>query len=270
MQAPEILGIIAGNGSYPRLLAESARNAGVKRIVAAAFDGETDAKLDEYVDEANWMRVGQLSQLLNCFRLAGVRQAIMAGQIAPKHLFNLRPDWKTLLLLARLKRRNAESIFGAIADELSGIGVELLPAYTFLDHLLAPAGLIAGPNLSRQHESDVTFGLEIAREVSRLNIGQTVVVKNGTVLAVEGFDGTNETLKRGGRLARKHGIMVKVSKPNQDMRFDVPTIGPETIRVAAEANLRVIAVEAGKTLLLERETLGELAGSANISVIGRS
>ena len=193
----------------------------------------------------------------------------MAGQIAPKNLFDLRPDWKALLLLAQLKRRNAESIFTAIADELKKIEIEMLPATTFLEKFVATSGLIAGPKLSRREEEDVAFGWGIAKEVSRLDIGQTVIVKNGTVLAVEAFEGTNETLRRGGILGRKGAIMVKVAKPTQDMRFDIPVIGVETVRIAAEVGVRVIAVESGKTLLLERESVIELAGRSNISIVGK-
>ncbi|MDQ2825039.1 MAG: UDP-2,3-diacylglucosamine diphosphatase LpxI [Verrucomicrobiota bacterium] len=268
-KAPEILGIIAGNGVYPRLLANSARKAGVKKIAVAAFSGETEPALAQHVDVIEWLRVGQLSRLLNFFREQKLHHAIMAGQIAPKNLFDLRPDWKALLLLAKLKRRNAESIFSAIAGELANMDVDLLPATTFLDDSLAPSGLIAGPKLSRREEEDVELGWKIAREIAQLDIGQTAIVKNGTVLAVEGFDGTNETIRRGGKLARKGAVMIKMAKSNQDMRFDVPVIGVETIRVAAEAGLRVIAVQAGRTLLLEREAIVDLAQEARISIVAR-
>jgi len=269
VETPDTIGIIAGNGVYPRLLADAARRAGVKKIVAAAFTDETDGRLAEKVDEIQWMRVGQLAKLISSFRNAGVANAIMAGQIAPKNLFDLRPDWKTLLLLARLTRRNAESIFAAIGEELARAGITLLSATSFLEDCLAPAGLIAGRKLTHREEDDVAFGFEIAREVSRLDIGQTVIVKNGTVLAVEGFEGTNETIKRGGALGGKNAIMVKVAKPSQDMRFDVPVIGVATIEVAAEAHLRVIAVEAQRTLLLEKDALVEQAARANISIVAR-
>jgi hypothetical protein len=266
---PEILGIVAGNGVYPRKLADSARKAGVKRIVAAAFSDETDPALGQHVDIIEWLRVGQLRRLLNFFREQQVHHAIMAGQIGPKNLFDLRPDWKALLVLAKLKRRNAESIFGAIADELAKIDVELMPATSFLEDQLAPAGLIAGPKLSRREEEDVDLGWKMAKEIARLDIGQTVIVKNGTVLAVEAFEGTNDAIKRGSALARKGALMIKVAKPNQDMRFDVPVIGIETVRIAAKAKLRVIAVEAGKTLLLERHELIDLAERAKISIVAR-
>ena len=270
-QAPlHILGIIAGNGVYPLLLADSAHKAGVKKITAAAFTGETDRSLEQHVDLVEWMRVGQLSRLLKFFQKQKIRHAIMAGQIAPKNLFDLRPDWKALLMLARLKERNAESIFAAIGEELRKIDTELLPATSFLEDYLAPAGMIAGLRLSRREEGDVDLGWKTAKEIARMDVGQTVVVKNGTVLALEGLEGTNEAIRRGGKLAREGAVVVKVAKPNQDMRFDVPVIGIETIGVAREAHIRVIAVEAGKTLLLERDAIVDLAQKANISIIAVS
>ena len=269
MNVPEILGIIAGNGIYPRLLADSARKVGVRKIIAAAFTDETDPALAQRVDQIEWMRVGQLSRLLKFFRDQNVHHAIMAGQIAPTNLFDLRPDWKALLLLARVKQRNAESIFTAIADELAKVDVDLLSATSFLEDSIASAGLIAGPKLSHREEEDVDFGWKIATEIARFDIGQTVIVKNGTVLAVEAFEGTNDAIKRGGALARKGAVMIKVPKPNQDMRFDVPVIGIETIRVAAAVKLRVIAVEAGRTLLLERDAIIDLANRSNISIVAR-
>jgi DUF1009 family protein len=269
MQTPDTLGIIAGNGVYPRLLADSARRAGVTKIVVAAFVDETDPALAQRVDQIEWMRVGQLNRLLNFFREQQIHHAIMAGQIAPKNLFDLRPDWKALLVLAKLKQRNAESIFAAIADELKKVDVDLLPATTFLEDCLASAGLIAGPKLSRFEQEDVDLGWKMAKEIARLDIGQTVIVKNGTIVAVEAFEGTNEALKRGGTLARKGAVMVKVAKPHQDTRFDVPVIGIETVRIAAEAKLRVIAIEAGKTLLLERDAIVDLAKCEKISILAR-
>lgn len=269
MTKPDTLGIIAGNGIYPRLLATAARNAGVKKITAAAFTGETDPELEQHVQLIEWMRVGQLNRLLKFFSQNKVHHAMMAGQIAPKNLFDLRPDWKALLLLGKLKQRNAESIFAAIADELAKMDIDLLPATTFLEDCLAPGGLIAGSKLSRREEQDVDFGWKIAKEIAQLDVGQTVLVKNGTVVAVEAFEGTNDAIKRGGALARESAVMVKVAKPNQDMRFDVPVIGIETLRVAAEAKLRVIAVEAGKTLLLERDAVAKLADRSKISIVAR-
>ena len=269
-QAPlHALGIIAGNGVYPLLVADAARKAGVKKIVAAAFTGETDPVLGQHIDVVEWMRVGQLGRLLKFLREQDIHHAIMAGQIAPKNLYDLRPDLKAVMLLGKLKQRNAESIFAALADELAKIEVDLLPATTFLEQSIAKLGLIAGPKLSSREEYDVELGWNIAKEIARMDIGQTVIVKNGTIVAVEALEGTNETIRRGGALAREGAVMVKVAKPNQDMRFDVPIIGVETIRVATEAGLRVIAIEAGKTLFLQADAIANLAGAGSISIIGR-
>jgi len=262
------LAIIAGNGVYPFAMARSARAAGVARIVAVAFTGETDPALTELVDEVEWMRVGQLGKMLGFLEKSGARRAVMAGQIHPKNLFDLRPDFKALFILARLPRRNAESIFGAIADEMRAVGVELLPATTYMEEHLAPAGLIAGPRPKARVEDDIRFGFQIAKESSRLDIGQTVVVKNGTVLAVEAFEGTNEAIKRGGALGRGGAVMVKVSKPSQDFRFDVPVIGPLTLDAARAAGIRGIGIEAGRTLLLEREKMTAIANDARIAIYG--
>ena len=262
------LGIIAGSGTYPFARARAARAAGVPRLVAAAFENETDPALAGLVDEIEWMRVGQLGRLIKTFSSRKVEQVIMVGQIAPGNLFDLRPDLKAFLILAKLRERNAESIFGAIGDELAKAGVTLLPATTFMEEHLAGAGVFAGPRLSRREEGDVRFGFGIAKEISRLDIGQTVVVKGGTVLAVEGFDGTNATIKRGGQLGKGDSVVVKVSKPNQDFRFDVPVIGPATLETAAGAQIRVIAVEAGRTLVLERERVTEMAAQLKVSLFG--
>ncbi len=245
-----------------------ARKAGVKRIVAAAFQNETDPSLTSLVDSIEWMRVGQLGKMLSFLKDSGAREAVMSGQISPKNLFDLRPDLKAFLLLAKLRERNAESIFGAIADGMTAVGVHLLPATTFMEEYLAPEGLISGSKPGRKELSDLDFGFRIAKESSRLDIGQTVVVKGGTVLAVEAFEGTNAAILRGGNLGKKGAVMVKVSKPHQDFRFDVPVIGPVTLKTAAEAGLSAIGIEAGRTLLLERERLEELAQFHKISLFG--
>jgi hypothetical protein len=249
----EGIGLIAGNGIYPETFATAARRAGVRRLVAAAFEGETQSALTGMMDATAWFRVGQLGKMIKFFKEQGITQAVMVGQIAPRNLFDLRPDLRTLLMLARLKQRNAETLFGGIADELAKDGITLLPATTFLEHLMPLPGPVAGPKIKERRWEEARFGMRIAKESSRLDIGQTVVVKKGTVLAVEAFEGTNEAVKRGGQLGRGEATMVKVSKPRQDMRFDVPVVGPDTIQTAAEAGVNVIAVEAGKTLILGME-----------------
>ncbi len=240
----------------------------MKRIFAAAFENETDPKLADEVDNLRWLRVGQIGKLCAYARESGARHAIMAGQIAPKNLFDLRPDFAALLILARLKERNAETLFGAVADALAAEDVELLPATTFLEEFLAPEGHFAGPKPRRRVHDDIAYGLRIAKETSRLDIGQTVVVRNGTVLAVEAFEGTNEAIKRGALLGRGQAVAVKVSKPGQDFRFDVPVIGPVTLEAGAEAGLSCLAVEAGRTLLIEPDILRSMAEERKISLIG--
>jgi UDP-2,3-diacylglucosamine hydrolase len=268
VQKPETLFLIAGNGSYPQFAVQGARESGVKRIVVAAFEGETDPSLASLVDEIHWMKVGQLGRLIDKAKKSGATASMMAGQIAPKHLFDLRPDIRALILLATLRERNAETLFGAIAGELDKAGIPLLLATSFLEKHLAKEGLIAGPKPKARLLDDIAFGLGIAKEVSRLDIGQTVVVKKGTVLAVEGFDGTDATIKRGGELGRGEAVVVKVSKPRQDMRFDVPVIGPRTLETAATAGVTAIAMEAGRTLLLQEEQLRELATQHHITLWG--
>ncbi len=261
------IALIAGNGIYPETFVTAARKAGVGRLVAAAFQNETKPELAGQVDAIEWFRVGQLGKMIAFLKRQNICQAVMVGQIAPKNLFDLRPDFRTLLMLARLKKRNAETLFGGIADEMAKDGITLLPATTFLEHLMPVAGHVAGPPIKKRRWEDAQYGFSIAKESSRLDIGQTVVVKNGTVLAVEAFEGTNEAVKRGGSLGRGGATMVKVAKPNQDMRFDVPVIGPDTIRNASAAGVDVIAVEAGMTLLLGFDELQKECKTLKISVV---
>lgn len=263
----DTIALIAGNGIYPEIFVAAARRAGVKRLVAAAFENETKPELAMLVDATAWFRVGQLSRMIAFFLKENVKQAVMVGQIAPRNLFDLRPDLRTLMMLARLKQRNAETLFGGIADELRKDGIELLPATTFLESDMPSAGQVAGPKVKSRRWEDAAFGYQIAKASSKLDIGQTVVVKNGTVLAVEAFEGTNEAVKRGGSLGRGGATMVKVSKPDQDMRFDVPVIGPDTIRTAASSGVDVIAVEAGKTLLLGREEIVKLCQEQKVALL---
>ena len=264
----QTLGIIAGNRSLPLELARNARAMGVSRLVAVAVEGETDPALADLVDTITWLRVGQVSKMISAFTDYGVRQCVMVGQVAPKNLFDLRPDFRAMAILFRLKEKNAHTIFGAIADELKKDGVELIEATPWLKPLMPGPGFVLGPKLSEAQREEVAFGLRIAKEVSRLEIGQTVVVKNGAVLAVEGFEGTDRCLERGGSLAGKDGgaVAVKVAKPNHDMRFDIPCIGAQTIQVCLDARISVLAVEPGKTLLLERAAVENLLQRARLTI----
>lgn len=271
MSAPanvESLGIIAGNRSLPLLLAQQARRMGVKRLVAAAFEGETDPALAPLVDDIVWIKVGQLSKLIAAFTDRGVTQCVMAGQIAPKNLYDVRPDLRAMGLLLRLKEKNAHTIFGGIADELKKDGVELIEATPWLQPLMPSAGFLLGPKASEEQRADIEFGFRIAKEVSRLEIGQTVVVKDGTVLAVEGFEGTDKCLGRGGELAGKDGgaVAVKAAKVGHDMRFDIPCVGPKTLETCASARIAVFAFEAGHSLVLEEEACAALARRHSIAL----
>ena len=266
--SPSAIGLIAGSRSLPLLFAKQARSLGVKKLVAVAFEGETDPALAALVDEIVWLRVGQLSKMISAFTDRGVKHCVMAGQIAPKNLFDLRPDLRAMSVLLRLKEKNAHTIFGAIADELKKDGVELIAATPWLKPLMPSAGFHSGRKLSAEQSADVEFGFRIAKEVSRLEIGQIVVIKNGTVLAVEGFEGTDKCLARGGELAGKDGgaVAVKVAKLAHDMRFDIPCIGPQTLETCAKAGVAVLALEAGQTLLLEREACETLINKNKLSV----
>lgn len=248
------LGLIAGNRGLPLVLAREARVAGIPKIMAVGFEGETDPALGSLVDELVWLRVGQLGKMIQALASRGVRQCVMAGQLAPKNLFDVRPDLRAMGLLLRLKEKNAHTIFGAVADELMKDGIELISALPWLKPVMPAAGFRLGRELSPEQRTDVEFGLRIAREVSRLEIGQSVVVKEGTVLAVEGFEGTDKCLMRGGDLAGKSGgaVAVKVAKENHDMRFDIPCVGPRTIETCLEHGIEVLAFDGGRTLLLDQ------------------
>jgi DUF1009 family protein len=242
---------------------------GCSCLVAVAFEGETDPAINELAHEVVWIKVGQLSKMIRAFTDRGVRRCVMAGQIAPRNLYEVRPDLRAMGVLFRLKERNAHTIFGAIAGELRKDNVELIEALPWLQPLMPGPGLQLGPKLTAEQAEDVRFGYEIAKEVSRLEIGQSVVVKEGTVLAVEGFEGTDKCLARGGELAGRDGgaIAVKVAKEAHDMRFDIPCVGPGTLETCIRSGISVLAFEAGRSLLLEQETCERLANKNKISVI---
>jgi UDP-2,3-diacylglucosamine hydrolase len=271
-EPPTTLGIIAGNRCLPLLVARQARATGVKKIVAVAFENETDRSLADLVDLIVWVRVGQLGRLISVFKDENVGQCVMAGQIAPKNLFDLRPDMRAVKLLLKLKEKNAHSIFGAIAEELRREGIELVEATPWLRPFMAPPGYHAGPKLNSTQQADVAFGFRIAKEVSSLEIGQLIIVKEGTILAVEGIEGTDQCLARGGELAGRSGgaVAVKVAKEKHDMRFDIPCVGLKTVETCAQSGVSVLALEAGKTLILDGEKVNELAQREKISIVAVS
>ncbi|MCS1407374.1 MAG: hypothetical protein M2R45_00532 [Verrucomicrobia subdivision 3 bacterium] len=267
--ALESLGIIAGSRSLPLEIARLARAGGVGRLVAVGFEGETDSALEDLVDEITYVRVGQLSKMIRAFKRFGITQCVMGGQIAPKNLFNVRPDLRAAALLLRLKEKNAHTIFGGIADELKKDGIELIRATPWLSSLMPGAGFLIGPRLLTDQQEDLAFGLRLAKAVSRLEIGQSVVVKRGVVLAVEGFEGTDRCLRRGGELAGKKGgaVAVKVAKEDHDMRFDIPCIGVSTIEACLDSSVEVLGIEAGRVIVLERDAIDRLIARRRFSVL---
>lgn len=264
----EKVGLIAGNGNFPLLFAKEAKKAGVKEVIAVAFKKETKPEIEDLCDKVLWIKVGELNKLINFFKNNGAMTAVMAGQITPTSLFSkLKLDLRMIKLLASLKNKKADTIFGGIADEMAKDNIILDDSTRYLKSIMPKPGLINKVKPNKEQLADIEFGLTIAKEIGRLDIGQTVVVKEKAILAVEGFEGTNACILRGGELGKKNVVVVKTSKPNQDMRFDVPVIGEETLKHAAQAKASVVAFEAHKTLLLDKEKIIKIANKNKISLI---
>jgi len=262
---PTEITIIAGRGAYPRLLAESARTQGVTRIVAIAFKKETDPIIEKVADEVHWINLGLLGRMLDTMAATGIKHAVMAGQITPTHLFRVRMDAKLIALLKKLPERNADTIFSAIGDELKAIDIELLPASSFMKAHMPTAGLLSKRAPTETEMNDVRLGFHVAKVTSGLDIGQTVVIKEGTILAVEAFEGTDATILRAGKLGGAGAVLIKVAKPGHDMRFDIPVIGLHTIKALRKAKIGAVAIESGKAILLEREKIIERMNALNIA-----
>lgn len=265
----DTLGIIAGDRSLPLVLARQARALGVRKLVAIGFEDQSNRDLEPLVDKMVWMKLGQLTRLIDVFHEHGVRHCVMVGKIAPKSFFDVRPDLRVTMAVLKLKEKNAHTLFGAFADELEKDDIKLIPPTPWLQPIMPRSGFHLGPELSDEQQADVEFGFRMAKEVSRLEIGQSVVVKKGAVLAVEGFEGTDKCLLRGGELAGKEGsaVAVKVAKEKHDMRWDIPCVGEQTLETCAAGRLSVLAIEAGKTLLLDHERVEALAKKHRIAVV---
>lgn len=267
----EPLGLIAGNGKFPLLLSANYKKRPGARIVAVAFHGETSPELEKLVDKLLWVAVGQLGKVIKFFKADGVARAVMAGQIRPTRMFEkLKFDLRGLKLISRIENRKADSIFSAVAEEMAKDGIELLDSTTFLKDSLAQDRVFTRRQPTDKELEDVRFGAEIARELGRLDIGQTVVVKDKAIVAVEALEGTDETIRRAGKLAGGETVVVKMAKPSQDMRFDVPVIGPQTIQAMREGGASLLAIEAGKTLVLDQEEVIDLANRNGICLMGFS
>lgn len=263
------LALIAGRGLYPALTAAAIRRAGTP-VRLIALEDETSAELIASfpASERVQINVGQLGHLLTALKDFGAGYALMAGQVKPKRLFHgLTPDLKAAQILFRLKRRNAETIFGAIAAEIEKLGVHLLDARAFLDDQLAEPGPMAGRKLPVAREY-LDHGIQIAREIARLDIGQGCVVRKGTVLAVEAFEGTDDMLRRAGTFKTDETLFVKTVKTNQDFRFDVPVFGLRTLETMRAAGLGAAALEAGKVIVLEKPAVLAQAKAWDISLYG--
>ena len=263
----EPLGVIAGKGAYPRELVRSARAQGVPRIFAVAFRGETDPVIGRLADQVVWLRIGQLRAMLEALRASGVRQVVMAGQITPTHLFRVKPDAELWRLLKGLQERNAHTIFAAVGEALREAGIELKRASLFMEAAMPAVGVLSSRGPTAREQRDIDLGLRVARTTSGLDIGQTVVIKEGTILAVEAFEGTDATIRRAGRLGGPGSVVVKVAKPGHDMRFDLPVIGEHTLRVLRRVRASALAVQAGRAILLDRESLVRRADELGLCLV---
>lgn len=265
----KILGLISGMGDLPKAVAQEARAKGY-RVVAIALEPLADKTLASYVDEIKWINVGKLGEIIESLKRSDVREAVMAGKVPKSLLYKSRiiPDLRAVKLLFSLKDKSDDSIMLAIAKELEKDGITLLNTTDFSSGLLTPDGLLTEEGLTENEWKDVAFGWKIAKEIGRMDIGQAVVVKDQAVMAIEAIEGTDEAILRGGKLAGKGAVVVKVSKPRQDMRFDVPVVGMNTLKSMIEVSARVLAVEAGKSILLQREDMIREADESGISVVG--
>jgi DUF1009 family protein len=285
------LGLIAGNGRFPFLLLDAARAQGLA-VTVAAIREETDAEIDrraaaDHQISVHWLSLGELSRLIEVFHKEGVQKAVMAGQVKHKQIFSsIRPDWRLAKLLLSLRTRNTDMLLGAVAKVLGDEGIELISSTAFLEPLLAGEGVLTSRAPDEEERRNIQYGLGVARAVSGFDIGQTVVVAAQACVAVEAMEGTDATIERAGALMRtlqggsgrdgdgeastlaRKLTIVKVAKPNQDMRFDVPVIGIRTVETMVSSGATCLSVEAGRTLLFDRETLLERAGAAGIAIVG--
>jgi hypothetical protein len=264
----ERIGLIAGNGRFPIIFADNARRLGY-HVSAVAHEGETEPELAGHVDRIHWIKIGQLNKLIKAFKEDGVHQAVMLGGIKKTHMFTtLRPDFRTLALATRLALWKDDDILRELAKELEGEGIAICESTFGLEGILVEEGTLTARAPSEKEWEDIRYGWEVAHEIGRLDIGQCVVVKNRVVVAVEAVEGTDGAIKRGGDLAKEGAVVVKRSKPQQDLRFDLPAVGPRTIEVMASVKASVLAIEAGRTILLDREIMLDKARSARIAIVG--
>jgi DUF1009 family protein len=268
-QVADKYGLIAGNGSFPFMVLESARNQDIS-VVVAAIKEETFPEIESCGFEVHWLGLGQLGKLIRLFKQSGVNKAIMAGQVKHTQIFSSSiPDFTMIRMLAGLKRKNTDSLIGAVAGLLKEAGIELVDSTELIKPHMAPVGPLTRRGLNAREQADVDYARPVAQRIAQMDIGQTVVVRDRAIVAVEAMEGTDAAIRRAGQLVNNRDLtVIKVSKPNQDMRFDVPVIGKSTIQVMIEAGATALTLDAHKTLLMERSTLAELADDHGIAVVG--
>ena len=262
------IGLIAGNGRFPIIFATNAKQLGY-HVSAVAHEGETEPELAKHVDRIQWIKIGQLNKLIQAFKEDDISQAVMLGGIKKTHVFTtVRPDFRALALATRLALWKDDDILREIAAELEREGITIRESTFGLQGILVEEGTLTRRAPSQKEWDDIRYGWEVARDIGRLDIGQCVVIKDRVVVAVEAVEGTDAAIKRGGELAKDGAVVVKRSKPQQDLRFDLPAVGPRTIDVMQSVKASVLALEAGKTVLLDREVMLDKAQQAGIAVVG--
>ena len=279
------LGLIAGNGRFPFLLLDAARAQGL-RVVVAAIKEETDPEMNERARldagvTVHWMSLGELSKLIEMFQREGVTRAVMAGQVKHKQIFSsIRPDWRLAKLLLNLRTRNTDMLLGAVAKVLEDEGIALMSSTAYLEPMLAPVGVMTERGPDEVELADIAYGMKVARGIAGFDLGQTVVIAAGACVAVEAMEGTDATIARAGEIMRgleqeastleRRLTVVKVAKPKQDMRFDVPVVGAPTIEAMRAAGATCLCVEAGRTLVFDREAMVAAANAAGIALVGEA
>lgn len=264
----ERIGLIAGNGRFPIIFAENARQLGYA-VSAVAHIGETEPELEKHVEKIHWIKIGQLNKLIKAFKEDGVRQAVMLGGIKKTHVFTtVRPDLRMLAIASRLRELKDDAMLREFAAELEGEGIRIRESTFGLNGILVEEGALTRRHPSKKEWNDIRYGWDVAREIGRLDIGQCVVVKDRVIVAVEAVEGTDQAIRRGGELAGEGAVVVKRCKPQQDLRFDLPAIGPVTIDTMKSVKATVLAVEAGKSVLLDRQEMLSQAERAGIAVVG--
>ena len=260
-------GLIAGNGRFPFLVLEGARSQGVEMAVIALKE-EASPELEKIAKRLHWVSLGELGKAIDLMHQEGITRAVMAGQVRHNKIFSsIRPDWKLAKLLFALPRNNTDSLIGAVAKVLEDEGIQLVNSTMFLKPLLPDAGVLTRRAPTAEEKADIQYGLQVARQIAAMDIGQTVVIAFRACVAVEAMEGTDETIERAGRFAQgKNLVVVKVSKPKQDMRFDVPVVGLPTVESMKRAGATALAIDATRTLLFDREKLVELADAAGIAI----